>query len=201
MKKRKVKNRSHNNRLMYTLITLGILAVVAVGVYAYGTSNPSVFGHTATEMNIDIDGDGTPDKTLQEAFDDGDLGGSSWPKEIKLTNATHNGDFGGYNEKPSIAGMYEWIQDNGCEGFHVCTADEISVAFQKGMISGYQGGWFDGGHCEEPASGRSLDCYGWQTSTSEIDNVVGSEGGSSGSTGPAFQTAACSSSHFVWCCK
>jgi hypothetical protein len=38
------------NRWLYTLIVLGILALAAIGVYAYGTSNPSVFGHSAGEL-------------------------------------------------------------------------------------------------------------------------------------------------------
>jgi hypothetical protein len=39
-----------SNRLSYTLIFIGILIAVGVGVYAYGTSNPSAFGHSYNEL-------------------------------------------------------------------------------------------------------------------------------------------------------
>jgi hypothetical protein len=38
------------NRWLYTLIAIGILAIIGVGIYAYGTNNPSVFGHSASEL-------------------------------------------------------------------------------------------------------------------------------------------------------
>jgi len=41
-----------SNRWLYTFIVLGILAVVAVGVYAYGTSTPSTFGHSIEEIDF-----------------------------------------------------------------------------------------------------------------------------------------------------
>ena len=52
MKKRK-NNFKFSNRILYSLITLGILAIFAVGVYAYGTSSPSTFGHSGAEINVD----------------------------------------------------------------------------------------------------------------------------------------------------
>lgn len=39
-----------SNRWLYTFIVLGILAVIGVGVYAYGTSSPSTFGHSLGEI-------------------------------------------------------------------------------------------------------------------------------------------------------
>ncbi len=39
-----------SNKLAYTLILFGILAIIAVGINAYGTSNPSVLGHTFGEL-------------------------------------------------------------------------------------------------------------------------------------------------------
>ncbi|MCL5018261.1 MAG: hypothetical protein M1416_00630 [Candidatus Pacearchaeota archaeon] len=41
-----------SNRFIYTFIVLGIFAIIGVGVYAYGTSSPSNFGHSAGEMNF-----------------------------------------------------------------------------------------------------------------------------------------------------
>jgi hypothetical protein len=48
-KKRKIKKNS-NNRLMYFFVTIGILVALAVGVYAFGTFNPSSFGHSLGEL-------------------------------------------------------------------------------------------------------------------------------------------------------
>ena len=41
-----------SNRYLYALIVIGILTIVGVGVYAYGTSNPSTFGHSSGELEI-----------------------------------------------------------------------------------------------------------------------------------------------------
>jgi hypothetical protein len=60
MKKRKKNKREIkiilSNRWLYTLIALGVLAVIAVGVWAYGTSNPSVFGHSIGELELCAEG-------------------------------------------------------------------------------------------------------------------------------------------------
>jgi len=52
MKKRGKRNIQINisNRVLYTLITLGIIAILGVGVYAYGTSVPATFGHSYNEL-------------------------------------------------------------------------------------------------------------------------------------------------------
>ena len=39
-----------SDKFFYTLVAIGILIVVAIGVYAYGTSDPSTFGHSAAEL-------------------------------------------------------------------------------------------------------------------------------------------------------
>src|SRR3972149_12103160 len=71
--KRGVKiNFQFSNRVLYSLITFLVLAIVSVGVYAYGTSSPSVFGHSAGEVDVTVGG---VTKTLQAAIDDKSLGG------------------------------------------------------------------------------------------------------------------------------
>ncbi len=52
MKKRKGINFNIHisNRVAYTLIAFLMLAIVGVGVYAYGTSNPQTFGHSVGEI-------------------------------------------------------------------------------------------------------------------------------------------------------
>ena len=56
MKKRGRKSKGLNlhihlsNRWLYTLIAIGIISILGVVVYAYGTSNPSAFGHSINEL-------------------------------------------------------------------------------------------------------------------------------------------------------
>jgi len=40
-----------SNRWLYFLVVIGILLIVGIGVWAYGTSDPSTFGHTASEIS------------------------------------------------------------------------------------------------------------------------------------------------------
>lgn len=39
-----------SEKWFYTLIVIGVLAIVGIGVYAYGTSEPSTFGHSLGEI-------------------------------------------------------------------------------------------------------------------------------------------------------
>jgi hypothetical protein len=57
MKKRRDKKGSRkeirtffSNRWLYTLITAVIIIAIGIGIYAYGTYNPSTFGHTLSEI-------------------------------------------------------------------------------------------------------------------------------------------------------
>ena len=65
----------------YSIISLLILIVGFLGVNAYDSDmtagDASVFGHSAGELHVDINGDGVADKTLQAAINDGDLSGGS----------------------------------------------------------------------------------------------------------------------------
>lgn len=50
-KKKEVSIHIHlSNRWLYTLIAIGIISILGVVVYAYGTSNPFVFGHSLNEL-------------------------------------------------------------------------------------------------------------------------------------------------------
>ena len=40
-----------SNHWVYLLVTIGIISTLAIGVYAYGTSNPSSIGHSIGEIN------------------------------------------------------------------------------------------------------------------------------------------------------
>jgi hypothetical protein len=50
-----------SRRVLYTLILMSIVVGIGigVGVYAYGTSNPSSFGHSAGEINLSEGVEGT----------------------------------------------------------------------------------------------------------------------------------------------
>ena len=59
------------NKWLYTLIAIGILFIIGVGVYALAPSiDTSKGSHESTQVNVDVSG---TEKTLQEAINDGDL--------------------------------------------------------------------------------------------------------------------------------
>ena len=64
-------NFNFSNRVLYSLITLFVIAIVGVGVYA--VTAPTPVGHGSEQVNVDIGG---TVKTLQDAIDAGELGGS-----------------------------------------------------------------------------------------------------------------------------
>ena len=76
MKKSVTINFNLSNRAVYTLVTFLIIIIVGVGVYAFGTSNPSVFGHSVGEIE-------ETDPTVLESVKDG----VSW-NEINFTGTT-----------------------------------------------------------------------------------------------------------------
>ncbi|HTY44025.1 MAG TPA: hypothetical protein VMC80_02185 [Patescibacteria group bacterium] len=56
MKKGRSKNKRNikivlSNRWLYTFLTIFIVVLFGIGVYAYGTNNPAVFGHTINETS------------------------------------------------------------------------------------------------------------------------------------------------------
>jgi hypothetical protein len=60
MKKRrliKIRNFQINfsNKIFYTILLISIVILLGVGVYAYGTSNPSSFGHSIDELDFNGD--------------------------------------------------------------------------------------------------------------------------------------------------
>ncbi len=42
------------NKWLYSLIVVGIVFVLGIGVYAYGGSNPAVHGHNAGEIGLEM---------------------------------------------------------------------------------------------------------------------------------------------------
>jgi len=168
MKKRKglTIKMNFSNRWLYTLIAIGILAIIGVGVYAYGTTVPSTFGHSAGELappspcisNQVLQWSGTAWTCITLPSQ------AQWPylQDIKVTTATHNGNFGGYQT------MYNWIQANGCSGYHVCTPNEVTNALQIGTnpLADNTGAWYNAGVAATYPKGTDSsvivnDCQGW----------------------------------------
>jgi hypothetical protein len=52
MKKRISFNINFTNRAIYTLITFSIFLLIGISVFAFGTSSPSTFGHSAGELDL-----------------------------------------------------------------------------------------------------------------------------------------------------
>jgi len=78
------------NKTFYTLIAIISLLIIAGVVYAYHSgSQPSVFGHSAEEIEVEVGG---TTMTLQEAVDSGILGSG--------------GGFGSWEEK-SVDTVYQ----------------------------------------------------------------------------------------------
>ena len=68
-------NLKFSKKLIYSFIVMAVLVISIVGVYAYNTSNPSVFGHSAGEVEVTINNVTT---TLQQAIDNRTIGGAGW---------------------------------------------------------------------------------------------------------------------------
>lgn len=75
-----------SNRILYTLITLGILMLIATGIYAYGTSSPSTFGHSAGELNLDGVGNIVSSGYIHGSISGGNANLGSSTYEISGTN-------------------------------------------------------------------------------------------------------------------
>ncbi|MBI2671642.1 hypothetical protein HYX16_01780 [Candidatus Woesearchaeota archaeon] len=59
-----------SNKLVYSLLILIIILALGLGAYAFGTSTPSVFGHSSGEVQVNVEG---KSETLQEAINNLDL--------------------------------------------------------------------------------------------------------------------------------
>lgn len=46
-----------SKKWFYTLIAIAVLAIIGIGVYAYGTSDPSTFGHSLGEIETCAEGE------------------------------------------------------------------------------------------------------------------------------------------------
>ena len=122
-----------------------------------------------------------------KGYVDDNIGGWSAPSSVTVTSATHNGSFGGYN------GMYNWIQTNGCSGYHVCSTSELFDWLQKGGSAPSSTCWLNHPYYEE--TGKPQNCNSWGSSNSSYYAVVWY----SSFAKPRSQS--CNLSSRVCCCK
>jgi len=185
-----------SNRWLYTLILIGILTAIGVGVYAYGTSNPSSFGHSISELAPCAEGQIL--KTTGGVWTCGTESGGSWkaPTNVKCTTSTHNGNFQLIGDSGSglgangYRGMYNWIQTNGCSGYHVCDSTEITRWRQ--MNNTVCNGWFQIPLLYTYNGLTVSQCSDWTMSLSSNYGTYWSNGRSVEST--------CDANNLVLCC-
>ncbi len=122
----------------------------------------------------------------------GYLRGYAVPSSITWTSAALNGNFGGYKA------MNEWIQVNGCEGYHVCDGTEV-VRYQQhhGPIN-INSSWYNAGRGTYNSAVHIRDCIGWTYSGADRAGGVfyGNYGGYSRPS-----SATCNNARRVLCCK
>ena len=123
----------------------------------------------------------------------GKIYGWNVPSDVKLTTATHNGSFvSEQSAHDGYKGMYDWIQTNGCSGYHVCDATELTRYSQiVGEIA--LEGWYNAGVRQTNDFDLGLsDCYGWMDDSSDVQGNVWEDY-------PSWKL--CSGSYPVLCCK
>ncbi len=167
------------------IIVPALLLVFSLGVwFAYSQQE---------ETKIDEDMDVARDLFIGgDAKIEGYVRGYVVPSSVTWTSTAHNGNFGGYKA------MNDWIQENGCEGYHVCDGTEV-VRYQQhhGPIN-VNSSWYNAGRGTYNSSVHIRDCIGWTHSGSDRAGGVfyGNYGGYSRPS-----SATCNNSRRVLCCK
>jgi hypothetical protein len=120
---------------------------------------------------------------------------SGWaPTDVKASSVDHNGDFGGYN------GIYNWIQSNGCSGYHVCSLSEIIAWAQlNNDPSVVNNTWFDSA---VTYSSGDQSCDSYTLSGSDHAYIIDAP-----ASAPTFKVGSkwvqnvCATNKKVACCK
>jgi hypothetical protein len=143
------------------------LVVVLLGiglVFAYNSNmdagTPSTMGHSAGEMDVDVDGDGVADKSLQAAIDAGDIGGEA------VTCQSFSG---------SGSGSFELPPDGAGNRFLI--SSDIASVTRRCVEFGYDWGyvtntfsWYDWCRYSNARTARWAD-GAWQLGSCENYNV------------------------------
>jgi len=126
-----------SNKLIYTILTIFIIAAITAGVYAYGTSNPSKFGHTMGE----IQGlDGLQDARVQDSVKNlyvNSTGGLCYDYE-----GSSLGDCTTTSASCTKTGSISFLSPNGCAsgGASACNVKcNSTIACPANDISGCYG--------------------------------------------------------------
>jgi len=142
---------------------LGYAGIFMGGNVGIGTPIPA--------YKLDVNGDVRISGDLNVG---GKIYGWNVPSSVVVTSWYHNGNFGGYR------GMYNYLQDNGYSGYHVCDGIEISRWLQAGntlpLTVGY-GCWVSNGIYVNVGGTILEDCYGWAYSGGGYGPVWVNEGG------------------------
>jgi hypothetical protein len=131
-------------------------------LYVDASGNKVGIGTASPTSELDVHGD--INLTGNISFADGsyqDTGYSWHPRNVTNTTSNHDGNFGGY------AAMNVWMQSNGCAGYHVCSASEITAAAQAGMSIPLWV-WYNTGAIAiiNVAGGYLInDCSGWYSNS------------------------------------
>jgi len=186
---------SMTNKWLYSLIVVGVILAFGVGILAYQSDmrvgNPAIVGHSAGEINVENSAGEIV--SLQDALD-GLTTGSYWvPSDIKTTSTTHNGNFGGYKQ------LQDWIQTNGCSGYHVCDSHEITRYVMQTGSNLFNGWVIEATSRDWHRQGAKYnDCGGWQSTANGDYGVWGTIWSS---TNNRLEKIICSGAKSVLCCK
>ncbi len=164
---------------------LGVSSCIFVLLFSFGVW--FVFGQQETFLGEDVGVAGNL-KVSGDLLVGGVVRGYAVPTHITWTDITHHGDFGGYKA------MNDWIQVNGCEGYHVCDADEVTRYQQNvGQIEAPRS-WVWSFH--HGGSWSRHECYGWSRAELEAKTFLGSY---QGNMKPLYD--GCNTAYNVLCCK
>ncbi len=143
-------NKFLKNNIFITAFYIGFIAFSFGIFFAYAEKEVSFIGEGVSVLrDLFVAGD---------VHVEGFILGYGVPTEVTWTSATHSGNFGGYKA------MNDWIQVNGCEGYHVCDGDEITRYQQiRGPVDMPQSwiiGFIYGG------GSNHHECDGWMSESS-----------------------------------
>ncbi len=157
-----------------------LIAVSFSGImFAYSQQETFLGEDVGISNNMELSGD------LHVA---GVIRGYVVPTHITWTDITHHGDFGGYKA------MNDWIQKNGCPGYHVCDADEVTRYQQSVGPINAPLSWVWSFH--HGGSWSRHECYGW--SRAELEGKTFS-GNYQDNMKPVYH--GCGNAYHVLCCK
>ncbi len=163
-----------------SISSCAFVMIISLGMWVVYSQQETSLGKNINVAGVlGVDGD---------VYVEGVIRGYAVPTHIKWTNVMHHGNFGGYNK------MEDWIQSNGCAGYHVCDPEEVT-RYQQHVaplnLPSYM--WVQGYHY---GGNDTHECSAWTGNTSN----AGCFGGNfNGYAQPSW--CGCNGSLNVLCCK